>query len=129
MELSPALIAGADAGVLPQPLHGHSVALLEFGHLVGVLAHDHTGVVLGRDGRGGSEQQDRAAGGGAALLPSLPPWRACLQAAGAAGAHAQGAPVRVTLHGTATSAPSVRFSLHRKQALLFMFELSFYRGN
>ena len=63
MELSPALIAGADAGVLPQPLHGHSVALLEFGHLVGVLAHDHTGVVLGRDGRGGSEQQDREGGG------------------------------------------------------------------
>ena len=31
VELSPALIAGADAGVLPQPLHGHSVALLEFG--------------------------------------------------------------------------------------------------
>ena len=60
VELSPALIAGTDAGVLPQPLHGHGVALLEFGHLVGVLAHDHAGVVLGRDGRGGSEQPDRA---------------------------------------------------------------------
>ena len=82
MELSPALIAGTDAGVFPQPLHGHGVALLEFGHLVGVLAHDHAGVVLGRDGRGGSEQPDRAGGGGAALLTSLP-LGTCLQAAGA----------------------------------------------
>lgn len=71
VELSPALIAGADAAVLPQPLHGHGVALLEFGHLVGVLAHDHAGVVLGRDGWGGSEQQDRA-GGGRGCPPAVP---------------------------------------------------------
>ena len=82
----------------------------------------------GTDGVGQSSRTGRA-GGGAALLPSPPPWRACLQAAGAAGARAQGAPLRVTLRGAATSAPTVRFALHRKQALLFMSELSFYRSN
>lgn len=54
VELSAALIAGPDAGVPPQPLHGHGVALLESGHFVRVLAHDQTGIVLGRDARGTS---------------------------------------------------------------------------
>lgn len=56
VELPAALVAGPDASVPPQPLHGHGVALLESGHFVGVLAHDQTGIVLGRDARGASGQ-------------------------------------------------------------------------
>lgn len=116
-----------DAAVLPQPLHGHGVALLEFGHLVGVLAHDHAGVVLGRDGRGGSEQQDRA--GGAAALPCRlrPLARVSAGRRGGRGARKE--------HHWGDPAPGSNLCsicpllLHRKQAPLFMFELSFYRSN
>ena len=55
VKLPATLITGPDAGVPPQPLHGHGAALLESGHFVGVLAHDQTGVVLGREGRGESD--------------------------------------------------------------------------
>lgn len=69
VELATALIAGPDAGVPPQPLHGHRIALFKSGHFVGVLAHDQAGVEL----EGQTELVRRPPDNPASPLPPLSP--------------------------------------------------------
>lgn len=93
VELAAALVARLDAGVRPQPLHGHRVALLEGGHFVGVLAHDQAGMVL--EGR---TEMVRAASGHPREPPS-PPFPAASPGPGVPGARVPPAGAPGASHG------------------------------